>query len=1039
MKTTFRLALIIVLVGFMQACDLTDFSNPEITYDGQILAWDGSEDETFTLTVNDDVIAENLNMSSYNLGEMNSDFTVDLTVHQGEESETYSQEFHYLETIADVESDPKSGRIEWDAVEGASDYELTVNGETILLSQTYFDDFDIGYNQVSFQAVSDNSFTFSYESEIGSFHLLDQVENVEYEDNVLNWRSVSNAAAYNVIINGQIIETTNNETFNYDAQGNDFDVSIQAIDDDNSNVFDGAASEVLEYTYLSTPEDLRIQEGILKWDSVEDATAYELTIDGEQQIVQNNRFDDLVENVQQMVDVRAITDQTEFYSTPTEEETFRILEAPSIEWNPELESDGEANENIIWDTVSNANGYLVELTKPDGEIVYEELGSNQRTFADTYDKIGEYTVRLQALSDTSQSDTYNSKFGNEIVIERLEAPELPSDSISSDPQELTGFDINFEPVNGADRYTLYKEGSEILESLNSNMTVTEIADTDTFEKQELNYTLRSRGGVRQEDGQQVVTLDSLTDHSTSFTITVLETPSVDDISGYTFSWQSVSQAEGYTIDRGTSHEDISSGTEYDLRNVPTGKSTLRVTARGNGGKILPSRVSEGQSLQRLEPPKNLRIGTQESNEGTLLYDDVTNARSYTATFGADEEQIPTDELGNVSQKISTAGTPVTIRAVANYMDETQDIYYITSEASPTQQFTRLQAPSFGERPFSNTTFEWNGPGNIVADEYTPVYRVYDTNQLTFNSGVGGTSMNIEGLDAGNHTFYVRAIGDGDNYINSTLSDPVEVQKLDTVEMSIEDDQYTWDAVSGAVSYELYIDNVLQENFPHEANETYTYEPKFDEIKTYEIKIIAKGDQGISSIDSEPFLMDQETKMLSTPGFDFEYSEENYIEDATIDITVDVPSNHARGYGYVIGGSLYTSSKSEYSFNPSDSGSYTLGVYGLGGAIVDDVYYIDSQTQGLNDNYTLTILSPPSHSSIELSRDGRLSWGNVSESDNYEYIVDFHDSDETIEGTTTNTYRDLDLNDEGGFEVRIRATGATNKITSDWVEKDFNWE
>ena len=419
---------------------------------------------------------------------------------------------------------------------------------------------------------------------------------------------------------------------------------------------------------------------------------------------------------------------------------------------------------------------------------------------------------------------------------------------------------------------------------------------------------------------------------------------------------------------------------------------------------------------------------------------MIGASSYTIIFDNNLTQIPVDTLGNMNQHITTSGTTVHMYAIANYYHPSNGEYFMTSPSSDTKQFTKLRAPEFSEAAFTNSHFNWIAPTNINSLEYTPNYVVYNGNKLAYNIGTVGTSMNISEFPSGvNYTFYVRAIGDGVNYINSEFSEAISIQKLGIPQVTIDQDEYVWSNITGATAYAVYVDGVLSDIKYHFSGNVNRFKPYFSELKSYDVKVYAIGDGGYNSIDSAPFELTQFTKQLTLPGFSFSYTGPFYTLDGKITLTITTPTANASGYVYIIGGHEQTQNNLSHEFTPPGAGVFTLSIYALGGKIDQEgYYYIDSLPTGGNSNYQLTILPAPNQSLIQVSLDGRISWGTVSGAYGYEYELIWDGGSAIITNTTTRTYVDVDLSQYTNLKVRVRVVGnGTKVIGSEWIESEFN--
>ena len=1041
MKKILGVLGLLIVVFILSSCADMDYENRDIYYDGTVISWDSEKNEQYKVYVDGIEKRKISSSSTYRIGKIKKDFSVYIEIYNSYDTllgQTSEVEFKYIASVDSVEMST-DGTIQWSEVSRASGYNVVVNNKTYQIYNNKFDKFDIGNNEITITPIVNSSNKeFTYSSSSFTYTKLSNNLEIDYDGEKIYWDQIEGNHGYAVYVNSVKLDETENNWIYYNSNNDDFNVYVIALGSQVDRSFDSEKSYTEKFLFLDTPINLNMEYGKLTWDAIDDADGYQVKIDNQIKVVTDNVYEDLPSNTELSVQIRPIADD-KFFSDWSLAETIKILPSPNLVWNDALSTNDQENQNITWDAINGAEGYQIKVVDPNGHITYTDYSSLQLSYSNAYDLVGQYQISLVALGGNDTTSIYDSKMSNVIYIERLASPSVGNNYITSDPTSLDeGFILNYNPVSGASGYELYLDETLIKETTETSMHVTNVSNNSTFERQELTFVLKSVGKVEKNvgsSGDTRVYLGSQTSQSLTFDITILETPTDHDINVFIYSWEEIIGANGYNV-LTDSKTYYNSTLSYNLESLEPGTYNYSISARGNGTNVLPSKPSNAQVIQRLESPTNLAIETQDVGEGELGFDSVAKALSYTVSFNLSTNELPYDGLGNVSQYIGTTGTVVTVRAVANYFDEVTGVYYISSPMSSTKQFTKLAVPTFAEKAFTNTTFNWNNPSNINTNQYTPIYRVYNHNQLRYNNGVNGSSMNISDFEAGTYSFYVKAIGDGITYINSDMSELVTVQKLDTVSMYVQDNEYNWIGVPGANSYEIYIDNELKDTMTHIAGHTYSYKPYYNELKDYNVQIIAKGDNGVSTIDSDPFEYVQKTKMLVTPGFTYEYSEEAYIEGGTINISVDIPSEFANGYGYIVAGTEVKSENDYYTYTPSLPGEYVLSVYALGGTITEDYYYISSLTSGGNDSYTIYIFSPPTKDSIDLTLDGRVSWGSVTGASSYEYKITFEDGTE-LTGSTTRTYYDIVLTDHTKVTVAIRVIGDGNNVTSKWIEKTYN--
>ncbi len=586
-------------------------------------------------------------------------------------------------------------------------YAVSINGMENVVTDTQYTTLAEGSNRVKVKPIvqGDNSF-YSFWSEEENIYIYSAPTNVKYDGTTITW--AGNSTSYQVGINGALNTVTGN-SYTYNADGKDFIVEVIALGN-HSTTYDSKGAEE-EYKYLAPVPSLTVEEGILKWNPIENAEGYQVKIDG---LVQRNpvteaEYTGLVTGKSLEVSVMPYNNSGNYFSSWSAVKNVYILDTPVPTWNNDLELDGEANNNYTWNAVNAAEGYTVRLTK-NGTLVDEyDFSSVQRAFANAYSEVAVYTIQVKANAQSGSSDNYDSKYSTPITVERLAAPKQASnDFIVSQKDNLAaGFTVNFTPTSGAKEYQLYKDGVLLAgkKTTGNALTDTNVADAANLERQEYTYMVRSMGEVKTVSGQKYVTLPCLTSEALSFNITVQATPQHLTMSGFVLSWDAISGSNGYAV--AYAGNTYNSATEnYNLSTLKAGTYSVTVCAKGDGASTLASSYSTAAEIQRLSAPTDIKISA--ASNGTLEWKDVSNATGYQAFLDLSETALDENAYENMYQFITTEGSTLSMVAVANKYNDLGTLYYMTSEASPTQQFIRLAAPTFPEGAISNSVeLLWN--------------------------------------------------------------------------------------------------------------------------------------------------------------------------------------------------------------------------------------------------------------------------------------------------------------------------------------------
>ena len=1035
------LSFVAVIVGVigLTACSKAEellYKVENISYDGQYITWSKTElADYYNVQINGGERTRSNSTTYAYISEETFEVTV-TAVADGKDKASESVTFKPLATVTNI-TVSENGELSWDAVSGANAYSVSVNGTAQNLTDTRITSLPEGSNRVKVKPIvsGDNTFYSTFSKEV-NVYIYGVPTNVKYDGTTVTW--TGNSSSYEVTINGVSKEVKGN-TFTYNSENRDFTVEVKALGNHTSTYDSKSVSE--EFHYLDAVTEIFVEDGIVKWNAINGAEGYKLKIGGvvQKANVTTTQYDNLASGKSQDISVMPYNDSGNYFSSWSAEKTVYILDTPVISWNNDLELDSEANNNLTWNAVNAADGYTARLIKDEGTPEISTYSDVQRAFAHAYASVGKYTIEIKANAASGSADYYDSKYSAPITVERLAAPKAVDSNfiVSARDNLASGFTVNFVQVNGASGYQLYKDGVLLNGKYTTNAALTDnnVADKANISEQHYTYTVRSMGGVKTVSNSKYVTLPCLTTEALSFDITVQATPQNATMSGYMLSWEAVAGNNGYTVAyAGTS---VTAQTEsFDLSTIKAGSYSITVSARGNGSNVLASNTSAPVAIQRLEAPRNIKISA--SGNGTLQWDDVSNAKSYETYLDLSKTPLADNAYGNMYQFIETNGTTLSMVAVANYYNDLGTLYYMTSETSPTQQFIRLAAPTFPEGALANSVeLLWSAPSNINTSEYTPTYRIFSAIGEQIGGGEqNGTKFNIEYLEGGGtYNFYIKAIGNDTKYLDSDYSVAITAYKIETPKFTIQNGQYIWNSITNASSYYLEIDGKKVSDDYHVSGTQYSYTPRFTTEGEHIVKLKAVGDER-GNLDSAFYTYTQKARILKAPVITYAYSDDYFVTNGSIIVNVITDSENCSGYQYEIAGQSLTSAELTYSKEIQSPGKYSIRVKALGGAFdSDNVYYIDSQYAGGATTDVITLLAPPSTASFAITSDGAVKWDSISRSFGYEYQISYNgESYGEVEATGFNTFNINTYKQYRSITVKVRAKGDGNKtVASEWVE------
>lgn len=989
----------LILASCGKAEDLITLDDPTgIAYDESTkkVSWNFVEHADYYEVSFDEGTASEVRTNSVTYSATKEEFTFFITAKSNsvyQDSNTVSMAFAKLNSSITLTVN-EDGLVEWDAVDGATGYEVQIDGRSVgTVPTTEYSDVESGKaHTISVKPVKEGTAGVYYYASwcpTITVNKLNQVsiDTISYTDGMLKWNAVASAVKYKVNINGTDYETTKNQ-LQYDAKSEAFSVTVQAIGNHEST-YNGAISAQKSFVYLSVVEGITVEDGILKWNEVEGATGYQVKLYGQTSsplTVNSNQYEGLSSGTQYNVSILPVAERkdTSYFSDWCTTVPVSILTVPQVKWTAGVDVDGiDAVNALNWNQVSNASGYQYSVTLPDGSVDSGTLGNATNFYSSAFSMVGAYVIRVKATANGS-AGIYDSAYSEPITVVRLSAPSISTERISSTAYSLAnGFRVSFDQVSGASGYQLYKDGTSVMNSTTPQFVYADLVPASNLRETKIAFYVQSMGNIS-PDGK-TINLSSMTGDnspSSAFTITVLASPMNPTIEGFQYQFTGTANTYGYNIsinnDNKTSMEET-----YDLSELRSSTYDVKVCSMGNGKEILPSNYSTSITVSRLNAPYNLTVSTDES-DGVLGFDGDDRALSYSAYITGQQEALPVDTTTNVKQYISTQATIIVMYSIANeFKDTEKTIYHMTSPASSNYTFFKLEAPN--NINFNDTDMTWNGPSNLNASAaYTPTYKIVDgARQTVYNGSFSGLSYPLATLEGGNaYSFGIIAIGDGSHYVNSDMAYSREIMKLETPELTINQNSqsYEWMSVSGASGYVLSIDGVIVSNGIHISGNVYSYSPTYIDLGNHSVILYATGDHGVSTINSMNFEYTQLVKQLTTPSFSYSYNSDYYVDDGQINIKITTTSTYCTGYYYIIGGTSHLSPELGYSFIPNTSGKIDISVYAKGGGFDETgVYYSDSQESAVK---TLTLLGYPSSETFEVNQDGVISWGKVNAASGY---------------------------------------------------------
>ncbi len=995
-------ALMMCAVGAtMTACggSVGQVNAKTIAYDGAKITWDEAKNADAYLVRINDGSEKRVSTTSFTYKAKSAENEVVVTISALKESKkgddkegkASSRTFTRLETIQKSSITFDAGVMSWNDVANADSYLLSYSSSEApitVFGTTYGDDatrqFPTGKQlTIKVKPNSTDGSTFADWSESISKAYIAPVTGVKYDGDTIQWNSVEFAQKYKLTIAGEAEPIiVNQNKYTYPGRAEDVTVNIEAMND-SEDIFNSVMPEPKTFVYLPKITGLEVKEGMLTWPKIDKAETYEVRVDGLVKAVTADTFYQMPTNKSVRVDVKPLLSTEDvFFSIRSDELQAYVLTAPTLKWNQAATlENGEEARPIGWSGVSGSvGGYMVKIITPAGtEDLLPNLNANAMDFPYLFNEAGgTYTVSVAAKGGAL--DVYDSAWSKPIVVERLAAPTSPK--ITSDASTNSWFEVEWAPVTGASGYYLIREGQKISVSGNSKRVTDPIDKNDTA-GMTINYLIQSRG-VDYEPvtgGGGRVTLSSIIPKDDSgltvdvckFEIISRATPTdiVCTEGNWDMTWTGVTTDTGYYVYDKDSQVGSSMTEKFDLHELECGMDyTFSIAAAGNGSNILASNRNGGtKNVRRLAVPYNLSISESSTFNPTLEWQSVDSVNSFSLIVNGTTVSTNVSVGANIADEyITTQGMRFSVMANGLYEDG-QGKFLVSSNPCEARTFGRLVAPTFSDvKVNANRELQWTAPTNFasIGDPFT--YTVYNEEQDAVWTGETQTTVSIDklagkGFDklpAGEHTFYVRAIGSG-GCINSKFSDTATFTVLKTPTIEIKDGKYTWKNV-GMSQYELTIGDTTLTNVTYsEENERYEHVPttEITEYKEngYGIKLVAIGDGGRSYVDSQPFTMTQFVKRAALPSFTFSYEDEEgnaltrYQANSYLKVNVSQAVSYTNGYTFTLGETAYVSKADEgltYKTKLDSATAFQVKVSSNGGTFDENNnFYLPTAVQQVN--------------------------------------------------------------------------------------------
>ena len=302
-----------------------------------------------------------------------------------------------ISTPADLRID--GGYLLWNAVDGVDLYKVCFNGVeyTMMSNEFALPDNFFGEADISVVAVKGEKSSEKAELKTVVKYQLAAPSNLSQQGDKIFWDAVRNASYYIVRINDEEYRSDVNEyPISATVKG---EVRVLAAGNMEGSILSSDFSAPITLkTTLSTPDGVRYSDGMIKWNAVEDADGYYLTINGIGYTVNKNEikvkylFSGIV-----TFSVKAFSNNASVADSSVKTVELNIEKAVlSVPENVSIQ-DGE----LLFDAVEGASGYEIWC---DGEYV-EIINATSYTLTQTDVSY----VQVRAVSDVADASPLSEK------------------------------------------------------------------------------------------------------------------------------------------------------------------------------------------------------------------------------------------------------------------------------------------------------------------------------------------------------------------------------------------------------------------------------------------------------------------------------------------------------------------------------------------------------------------------------------------------------------------------------------------------------
>jgi len=685
----------------------------------------------------------------------------------------------------------------WSSAIGATSYKLFIDdvdaysGTNLSFSKTSLTvgsshSYYVQAINISGASSNSNTINLTLNPAIPSAPVATAETNVTTTSFTANWNSVNGATSYNLFVDGTSVYTGTSTSTNITslAVGSSHTYYVQAVNisgaSANSNTINLTLNPAIPSAPVADARNITNSSFVAHWEPVAGATNYKLFVDDVEEY--SGTFTSISK-----VGLTAGSTHTYYVqasnitgTSPNSNLVTLTLISPApvaIGATDVTQTSFTAN----WNSVTSATSYQLIL---DGVEAYSGTATSFNKTGLTAGTSHSYYVRGVNSGGISSNSTT-------VIISTLSV--APVANVATNITN-TSFTANWETVTGATGYKLFVDGINVYTGSSTSCNVTSLTASSSH-----SYYVQAINSGGASSNSNTVNLTLNPDTPTAPVANVAT--NITDTS-FTANWASSTTATSYTLFVDGTSVYTGSSTSCNITGLTASSAHSYYVQANNVTGTSSNSNTINLTLNPATPLAPVASAATSIATTSFTANWASSATATSYTLYVNGTSVYTGSATSFSKTGLTAGTAYTYYVTATNVTGT------SSNSNTINVNTVASAPT-ASAATSITTISFTANWGTATGASSYNLFVDGTSVYTGTS----TSANITGLTAGTaHNYYVTAINSGGTSANSNTINVTTVPSAPVASSatSITDTSFTanWATVSGATSYNLYIDSTL---------------------------------------------------------------------------------------------------------------------------------------------------------------------------------------------------------------------------------------